>query len=86
METRYREEQVVGFLREASDYGWNARFGGMSVSDAQRPKALEAENGKVKGLLANSMPEVDAMHVVLEGRQPPWRRVARSSASRRPWA
>lgn len=53
---------------EASYYGWKARFGGMNVSDAQRLKALEAENGKLKRLLANSMLEVDAMREVLKGK------------------
>ncbi|MDO9095837.1 MAG: IS3 family transposase [Rubrivivax sp.] len=53
---------------EASYYGWKARFGGMSVSDAQRLKALEAENSKLKKLLANSMLEVDAMREVLKGK------------------
>jgi len=32
----------------------------MNVSDAQRLKALEAENGKLKRLLAKSMLELDA--------------------------
>jgi hypothetical protein len=36
------------------------------TSDAQRLKALEAENGKLKRLLANSMLEVDAMREVLQ--------------------
>jgi putative transposase len=53
---------------EASYYGWKARFGGMNVSDAQRLKALEAENSKLKKLLANSMLEVDAMREVLKGK------------------
>jgi putative transposase len=53
---------------EASYYGWKAKFGGMNVSDAQRLKALEAENGKLKWLLANSMLEVDAMREVLKGK------------------
>ena len=39
---------------EASYYGWKAKFGGMNVSDAQRLKALEAENGKLKRLLADA--------------------------------
>lgn len=51
---------------EASYYGWKAKFGGMNVSDAQRLKAPEAENGKLKRLLANSMLEVDAMREVLK--------------------
>ena len=39
----------------------------MNVSDAQRPKALEAENSKLKRLLANSMLEVAATREVLKG-------------------
>ena len=50
---------------EPSYYAWKAKFGGMNVSDAQRLKALEAENSKLKRLLANSMLELDAMRVVL---------------------
>jgi len=53
---------------EASYYAWKARFGGMNVSDAQRLKALEAENTKLKRLLANSMLEIDAMREVLKGK------------------
>jgi putative transposase len=53
---------------EPSDYAWKAKFGGMNASDAQRLKALEAENGKLKRLLANSMLEVDAMREVLKGK------------------
>ena len=33
---------------EPSYYAWKAKFGCMNVSDAQRLKALEAENGKLK--------------------------------------
>jgi putative transposase len=33
---------------EPSYYAWKAKFGGMKVSDAQRLKALEAENTKLK--------------------------------------
>ena len=40
---------------EPSYYAWKAKFGGMNVSDAQRLKALEAENGKLKRLLADTM-------------------------------
>ncbi len=51
---------------ETSYYAWKAKFGGMNVSDAQRPKTLEAENTKLKKLLANSMLEIDAMPEVLK--------------------
>lgn len=50
---------------EASYYAWKAKFGGMRVSDAQRLRAMQAENGKFKRLLANSMLEVDAMREAL---------------------
>ena len=36
--------------------------------DAQRLKPLEAENTKLKKLLANSMLEIDAMREVLNGK------------------
>lgn len=42
-------------ISDATYYNWKAKFGGMTVSDAQRLKALEAENGKLKRLLAEAM-------------------------------
>jgi len=34
-------------------YSWKGKFGGMSISEAQRLKALEAENAKLKRIVAN---------------------------------
>ena len=42
---------------EASYYLWRSKFGGMDVSDARRLKVLEAENAKLKKLLAETMLE-----------------------------
>lgn len=42
-------------VSDATYYNWKAKFGGMTVSDAQRLKTLEAENGKLKRLLAETM-------------------------------
>ncbi len=42
---------------EASFYAWRSKFGGMNVSEARRLKALEAENAKLKKLLAETMLE-----------------------------
>ncbi len=42
-------------ISDATYYNWKAKFGGMTVSDAQRLKALEAENNKLKRLLADSL-------------------------------
>ena len=54
---------------EASFYLWRNKFGGMSVSDAKRLKELEAENGRLKRLLANAMLENE---VVKEALQKKW--------------
>ena len=42
-------------MSSASLYGWKAKYGGMDVSDAQKLRGLEAENAKLKRLLAESM-------------------------------
>lgn len=42
-------------ISDATYYNWKAKFGGMTVSEAQRLKALEAENNKLKRLLAEAM-------------------------------
>ncbi|EON10852.1 transposase [Pandoraea communis] len=42
---------------EASYYLWRSKFGGMNVSDAKRLKDLEAENARLKKLLAESLLE-----------------------------
>lgn len=39
----------------ATFYKWKAKFGGMDVSDARKLKTLEAENARLKRLLADSM-------------------------------
>jgi putative transposase len=36
-------------------YKWKAKFGGMEVSDARKLKSLEAENARLKKLLAEQM-------------------------------
>ncbi len=42
-------------ISDVTYYNWKAKFGGMTVSDAQRLRALEAENSKLKRLLADSL-------------------------------
>lgn len=42
-------------ISPATFYNWKAKFGGMDVSEARRLKALEAENAKLKKLLAEAM-------------------------------
>jgi putative transposase len=45
---------------DASFYTWRAKFGGMSVSEAKRLRELEAENAKLKKLLAESLLDAEA--------------------------
>ena len=46
---------------EASYYLWRSKFGGMSVPEARRLKELEAENTRLKKLLAEQMFENDVI-------------------------
>ena len=41
----------------ASFYAWRAKYGGMEAEDAKRLKELEAENTRLKKLLAESILE-----------------------------
>jgi len=42
-------------VSDATFYKWRSKYGGMEVSDAKKLKALEAENTKLKKLLAEQM-------------------------------
>ena len=48
-------------MSSAQFYKWRAKFGGMDVSDAKRLRDLEAENAKLKRLLADEMLEKTAL-------------------------
>lgn len=50
---------------EGSYYAWRSKFGGMDVSDAKRLKALEAENARLKKLLAESLLEQEVTREAL---------------------
>lgn len=50
---------------DGSFYTWRSKFGGMSVPDAKRLKELEAENAKLKRLLAESILDAEALKVAL---------------------
>lgn len=42
-------------ISSATFYKWKAKYGGLEVSEARRLRALEAENAKLKKLLAEAM-------------------------------
>lgn len=50
---------------EASYYLWRSRFAGLDVSEAKRLKALEAENMRLKKLLAEAMLEQEVTREAL---------------------
>ena len=52
-------------ISEATYYNWKAKFGGMTVADAQRLKELEQKNNKLKELLAESMLDKAALQDLL---------------------
>ena len=45
-------------ISQATFYKYKSKYGGMEPSDAARLRALEAENGKLKKLLAETMLDV----------------------------
>ncbi len=40
-------------ISEVTYYRWKSKFGGMTVPDAKRLRALEAENAKLKRMVAD---------------------------------
>ena len=66
-----RGEQSIGAIcrqhgiAETTFYRWRKKFGGMTVSEAQRLRELEKENSRLKRLLAERDLEVDALKELL---------------------
>ena len=52
-------------VSEASYYLWRSKFGGMNVSDVKLLKDLEAENTRLKKLLAESLLENEVTRAAL---------------------
>jgi len=52
-------------ISDATFYKWRSKYGGMEVSDAKRLKTLEAENAKLKKLLAEQMMDVATLKEML---------------------
>jgi putative transposase len=52
-------------ISEQTFYRWKSKYGGMSVSEAQRLKQLEDENRKVKQMVADLMLDQLALQAVL---------------------
>ena len=76
---RFSDEQVIGVLKEhevdgicrrhaissATFYTWRKKYGGMEASDAKRLRELEAENAKLKRIVADQALDMTAMKELL---------------------
>ena len=52
-------------ISDATFYNWKSKYGGLTVSDVARLRALEDENRRLKKLLAESMLDVSALKDLL---------------------
>lgn len=52
-------------VSDATFYKWRSKYGGMEVSDVRKLKSLEAENAKLKKLLAEQMMDVSTLKEML---------------------
>src|SRR5499433_3241955 len=52
-------------MSDATFYTWKSKYGGLEVSEAKRLRALEAENAKLKRLLANAVLDNAALKELL---------------------
>ena len=48
-------------ISDATFYKWRSKYGGLEVSEAKRLRSLEAENAKLKRLLAEAMLDVSTL-------------------------
>ena len=52
-------------ISEATFYNWKSKYGGMTVSEAKRLKALEDENRRLKKLVADLTLDKDILQETL---------------------
>lgn len=55
-------------ISEQTYYRWKRRYGDMTVSEVRRLRELEAENARLKRLLAERDLEIDVIKDVLRGK------------------
>jgi putative transposase len=54
-------------IAESTWHRWEAQYGGMKASDAKRLKDLEAENVRLKKLVANQALDIDMLKEISAG-------------------
>jgi len=52
-------------ISDATYYNWKAKYGGMTVSEARRLKALEEENRRLKQIVADQTLDIQALKSVI---------------------
>jgi len=52
-------------ITEQTYYRWRAKYGGMEVSEAQRLRALEDENRRLKQMVAEQALDLQALKAIL---------------------
>ena len=53
-------------ISDATYYNWKSKYGGMTVSDAKKLKALEDENRRLKHIVADLTLDNQALKAVVE--------------------
>jgi putative transposase len=53
-------------ISEQTFYRWKSKYGGMSVSEARRLKALEEENRRLKQIVGEQALDIRALKAALE--------------------
>ena len=51
-------------ISRATLYNWKSKYGGMSLSELQRVKELEAENARLKRIVADQQISIDILKEV----------------------
>lgn len=68
--TRYNEEQIIRILKEVESgtsvaeqtvYRWRSKYGGLDTSELHRLRELEAENTRLKKIVAQQVLDIDAL-------------------------
>ena len=54
-------------IAESTWHRWLAQYGGMKANDAKRLKELEAENTRLKELVANQALDIDMLREIASG-------------------
>ena len=54
-------------IAESTLHRWLAQYGGMKANDAKRLKELEAENARLKKLVANQALDIDMLREISSG-------------------